>query len=151
MDAGKCISFVHLLITWGGCKVSGMNANAGKENGNMTRNDVVNNIMANYRKYGISQEWLEDEIRSGEQQGFSYRTIYTGIRMALGNVTGQEELFTVSDMAEAFGLSEDEVIRQVEELKAELEAAGEDKEKYFKRCQPDKIQRFIIPPGGLLS
>lgn len=65
----------------------------------MTREDVINNIMVNYQEYGIDREWMEESIRSGEEQGFSYQTIYTGLRMALGSVTGQEELFTVAEMA----------------------------------------------------
>ena len=57
----------------------------------MSREDVIINIMSNYSSYGVELEWLEEQIRSGERQGFSYQTIYTGLRMAMGSATDQEE------------------------------------------------------------
>lgn len=117
----------------------------------MTREDVINNIMVNYQEYGIDRDWLEESIRSGEEQGFSYQTIYTGLRMALGSATGQEELFTVAEMAEALGEPEEEIIRQIEELTGELQEAGEDTEQYFRRYDTGEAHRFLIPPGGLKS
>lgn len=115
----------------------------------MTKTDVINNIMANYQQYGIDREWLEESIRSGEEQGFSYQTIYTGLRMALGSATGQED--TVAEMAEALGEPEGEIIWQIEELTGELQEAGEDTEQYFRRYDTGEIQRFMIPAGGLKS
>lgn len=117
----------------------------------MTREDVINNIMVNYEEYGIDREWLEESIRSGEEQGFSYQTIYTGLRMALGSATGQEELFTVAEMAEALGESEEEIVHQIEELTGELQEAGEDMEQYFRRYDTGAVHRFLIPPGSLES
>lgn len=115
----------------------------------MTKQEVINNITANYSVYGVSGEWIEEQIRGGEREGFSYQTIYTGLRMALGSQFGREELFTVSEMAEALGATEDEIIQQIEEMKGELEAAGEDVSDYIKQRRP--AQRFIIPPGKYLS
>lgn len=34
----------------------------------MTKQDVVNNIMANYRNHGVSLEWLKEMISSGEKK-----------------------------------------------------------------------------------
>jgi len=115
----------------------------------MTKQDVINNIMANYGKYGIDMAMVEEQIKSGEKQGFSYQTIYTGLRMALGNATGEREYFSVSEMAEALGATEDEIIQEIERLKTQMEEVGEDSEKYFQQTNP--VQRFIIPPGGLTS
>jgi hypothetical protein len=117
----------------------------------MLREDVIINIMSNYGKYGITLEWLEEQIRSGECQGFSYQTIYTGLKMALSNTTDHEALFSVGDIAEALGVTEEEIIQQIEVLKIEMEASGKEPDLYFKRIKPESIQRFIIPPGGLLS
>ena len=44
----------------------------------MTRKDVINNIMVNYGPYGVDIEIIEEQIKSGEAQGFSYQTLYTG-------------------------------------------------------------------------
>jgi len=115
----------------------------------MTKQDVINNIMVNYRNHGVSLEWLEEMIHSGEEQGFSYQTIYTGLRMALGSNTEEQELFTVSEIAEAMGATEEEILQEIERLKAEMEEAGEDTEKHFKQNGP--MQQFIIPPGGFTS
>lgn len=117
----------------------------------MLREDVIINIMSNYGKYGITLEWLEEQIRSGECQGFSYQTIYTGLKMALSSCTDHEALFSVGDIAEALGVTEGEIIQQIEVLKEEMEAAGEDPDLYFKRIAPERIRRFIIPQEGLLS
>jgi hypothetical protein len=117
----------------------------------MSKEDVIINIMSNYGRYGVTMEWLEEQIWGGEQQGFSYQAIYTGLRMALSSTTDHEELFSVGDMAEAFGVTEEEIIQQIEELRGEMEATGIDTNQYFKRIEPGRIQRFIIPPGGLLS
>lgn len=115
----------------------------------MTKQDVINNIMANYGDLGITLEEVEGVIASGEQRGFSYQTIYTGIRMSLGEVTGREELFTPAEIAEAMGISEDDVIREVEQSYREMAAAGENPEQYIKKC--GTVQRFVIPPGRYLS
>ena len=117
----------------------------------MLREDVIINIMSNYGKYGITLEWLEEQIRSGECQGFSYQTIYTGLKMALSSCTDHEALFSIEDIAEAFGVTEEEIVQQIEQLRGELEASGEESNQYFKKVESQKVQRFIIPPGGLLS
>lgn len=69
--------------------------------------------------------------------------------MTLGSSTGEQELFTVSEVAEALGATEDEVIQRIDELRGEIEEAGEDTEKYFKQTNPGQL--FIIPPRGLTS
>lgn len=117
----------------------------------MRREDVIRNIMETYQKYGISRKQVEEAVRSGEANGFSYQTIYTGLRMALGSVTGNEEHFTVSEMAEALGEPEEEIMQKIEELREEAEAAGCDPDSIATVVQPDQVQRFIIPSGGLRS
>ena len=42
----------------------------------MTREDVLNNIRANYRQYGVDMAAIEENIRSGVAEGLSYQTIY---------------------------------------------------------------------------
>lgn len=113
----------------------------------MTREDVIANIKSNYGKYGIDMDLIEDNIRSGEKQGFSYQTIYTGLRMALGSTFGTEELFTVDEMAEAFGESREEIVSRIEEMREEIAAAGLDPDDYAPPAATP--MRFIIPPGGL--
>lgn len=118
--------------------------------GFMTKKDVIANLMASYRKYGVSQEFIKEQIKTGEARGFSYQTIYTGLRMALGTFTGEQELFTISEMAEALGKSESDIIHKVEEMKRELAAEGKDSSQYVQEIAPESRQRFMILPGGLL-
>lgn len=60
-------------------------ARRGKEY-NMNREDVIQNLLRTYQTYGVTRAWIEQEINSGLSHAFSYQTIYTGLRMALGNV-----------------------------------------------------------------
>ncbi|MBB2184774.1 hypothetical protein H0486_18115 [Lachnospiraceae bacterium MD1] len=115
----------------------------------MSREDIITNLLSTYAKYGVTRFILEQEIESGLKQGFSYQTIYTGLRMTLGNVFHEREYFTPAEMAEALGTTEEEIINQVEVMGKELEAQGEDPSEYFTRVEPVEKQTFIIPPGAL--
>lgn len=115
----------------------------------MTRQDVFNNIRANYSRYGLTDDDIEAEIASGEAHGFSYQTIYTGLRMALGKAFNTEELFTVAEVAEAMGASEEEVIDEIERLRAEAVAEGKDADEIAYKTEAGEVSRFIIPAGFL--
>ena len=115
----------------------------------MTRQDVVNNIRANYGRYGLDMAQIEENIASGEQQGFSYQTIYTGLRMALGTAFGVQEHFTVQEMAEAFGATEEEMIKEIENMRTEAEESGLDPDELAYKTEPGETTRFIIPAGTL--
>ena len=117
----------------------------------MTREDVIINIMHTYGKYGYSRKDVEEMVASGEAHGCSYQTIYTGLRMSLGDFTGEEEHFTVSEMAEALGESEENIVKQIEEMKKDIEESGGDAQDYVKEIDPEEVQRFIVMPGGLTS
>jgi len=116
----------------------------------MKRQDVINNIMNNYGSE-VDLGLLNSQIDSGEEQGFSYQTIYTGLRMALATLTGKQEYFTSVEIAEAMGMTQEEINEQIEEMGKELVAAGENPDDYFREIKPEKAQRFVIMPGGLDS
>lgn len=115
----------------------------------MTKQDVINNIMESYGECGIPLEWLEDLINICREKGLSYQAAYTRIRMEIGTATGTKEVFTVTEAAEALGVSRDKVLKAVERLIEEAEAAGEDPERHYKEIDPNTIQRFAIQPGEL--
>lgn len=69
----------------------------------MTRENVINNIMATYVKYGFTREVIEEQIVSGEKHGFSYQTIYTGLRMTLGGVTGEQRTLLCQNLQKPWG------------------------------------------------
>lgn len=115
----------------------------------MTRQDVINNIRANYGRYGLDMAQIEENIVSGEQQGFTYLTIYTGLRMALSTAFGVQEYFTVQEMAEALGTTEEEIIKEIENMRTEAEEIGLDPDELAYKTEPGEITRFIIPAGAL--
>ena len=115
----------------------------------MTRQDVINNIMANYGRYGMDRETIEQQIRSGEAEGFSYQTIYTGLRMALSGAFGTDEYFTPAEMAEALGKTEEEIIQQIEQMKEDIVAMGLNPSDYVHEVAPEEKRRFVLPPGFL--
>lgn len=115
----------------------------------MTRKDVIDNIMATYRKYGFTRQEVEEQVKGGEARGFSYQTIYTGLRMAFGGITGEEEHFTVQEMAEALGETEENIVKQIEEMREQIREAGGNPDEYAQEIGPGGRQRFIIPPGAL--
>lgn len=115
----------------------------------MTREDIINNIRSNYNQYGVDMEQIEDNIRTGEAQGFSYQTIYTGIRMALATVFNTNEYFTPAELAESFGTTEEEIIKEIEDMRATAEAVGIDPNTLAYKTEPQERKKFIIPAGFL--
>lgn len=106
----------------------------------MTRQDVINNIMASYKDCGVTLYQVEALVKSGELEGFSYRTIYTGLRMALGMEHGRNEKFTIGEVSEALGITEEEAMQEIERLGIEtVQTVGE------------PVSRFVLPPTKYLS
>lgn len=47
--------------------------------------DAVSSIFANYGKYGITKQQIEELIQNGlEEYGLTVQTCYNGLRMSLG-------------------------------------------------------------------
>lgn len=107
----------------------------------MTRETIIQNIMTNYGKYGITQDMINEVIDAGLEGGMSYDMIYLDTMRRISEITGEEFLCSASDMARAMGVSEDEMTRMIEEAREELIEAGEDPDEYFKEVP---VQRFMI-------
>ena len=101
----------------------------------MDKEMVIQNIINNYGKYGITKEDIEPVIASGVSEGLSYDLIYLTLKAELSKVTGEEFYCTSSDMAKAFGISEEEMNRTIEDAREELIASGENPDDYFKEVQ----------------
>ena len=102
---------------------------------------IVQNIMANYGKYGITPDMINEVIDAGLEGGLSYDMIYLDTCRRISEITGEEFLCSSSDMARAMGVSEDEILRMIEEAREELIEAGEDPDEYFKEVP---VQRFMM-------
>lgn len=104
----------------------------------MDRETVLQNLMNNYGNY-ITKDELDNLIDSGLRQGFSYDLIYLGLKYSLSDVAGEEFYCTSSDMARAFGMSDDEMDRIIEEAREELLASGENSDEYFKTVETTRF------------
>ncbi|MBD5548110.1 MAG: hypothetical protein HDQ97_12035 [Lachnospiraceae bacterium] len=107
----------------------------------MTRETIIQNITTNYGKYGITEETIIPLIDSGIEQGLSYDLIYLGLKMELCKLAGEEFYCTSDEMARAFGVSDDEMHRIIEESRQELLEAGENSDDYFREVQ---ATRFMV-------
>ena len=101
----------------------------------MDKEMVIQNIINNYGKYGITKEMIESVIASGIKEGFSYDLIYLTIKAELSKLVGEEFHCTSSDMARAFGVTEEVINQMIEESREELIASGENPDDYFKEVQ----------------
>ena len=107
----------------------------------MDKQTVIQNILTNYGKYGITEETILPLIDSGEKQGLSYDLIYLGLKMELCKLAGEEFYCTSSDMARAFGISNAEMSECIKEARQELAEVGENPDDYFREV---KATRFMI-------
>ena len=105
----------------------------------MDRETVLQNIMVNYGKYGFTEDMVNEVIDAGLEGGMSYELIYWDICRKISEITGEDFFCTSSDMARAFGVSEDEINRLIKEAREELIADGEDPDKYFKTVESTRF------------
>lgn len=101
----------------------------------MNRETVLQNIMNNYSKHGITEDMVNTIIDAGLEGGMSYELIYWDICRKISEIIGEEFYCTSSDMARAFGVSEEVINQMIEEAREELIASGENPDDYFKEVQ----------------
>lgn len=107
----------------------------------MDRQTVIQNIMNNYGKYGITQDMINEVIDAGLEGGMSYDLIYLDTCRRISEITGEEFYCTSSDMARAFGVSDEEMQKLIGEAREELIEAGEDPDEYFREVP---VHRFMM-------
>ena len=107
----------------------------------MDRKTVLQNIMNNYGKSGITEDMVNEVIDAGFEDGMSYELIYWDICRKISEIVGQEFFCTSEDMSRAFGMSDDEMNRLIEEAREELIADGEDPDEYFRTVE---TKRFMM-------
>lgn len=107
----------------------------------MDRQTVIQNIMNNYGKHGITQDMVEEVIDAGIEGGMSYELIYLDICRRISEITDEEFVCTSSDMARAFGVTDNEMDKIIKEAREELIEAGENPDEYFREVP---VQRFMM-------
>ncbi len=114
----------------------------------MTFKTAVDNLVGTYEKYGFAREEIEKLLKDGiMNQGFSVSVAYNGVRMVLAHVTGEHEYFSIEDMMEITGESREEVVKQVEDMRAAALAAGENPDDYAVPVE----RKILYFPDGFTS
>lgn len=107
----------------------------------MTREIIIQNIMNNYGKFGITVDMVEEVIDAGLEEGMSYDLIYLDICRRISEITGEEFVCSASDLARAYGISDEEMEKIIEEAREELIEAGENPDEYFREVP---VHRFMM-------
>ena len=114
----------------------------------MTFKTAVDNLVGTYEKYGFAREEIEKLLKDGiMNQGFSVSVAYNGVRMVLAHVTGEHEYFSIEEMMEITGESREEVVKQVEDMRAAALAAGENPDDYAVPVE----RKILYFPDGFTS
>ena len=71
----------------------------------------------------------------------SYDLIYLDTMRRISEITGEEFLYSSSDMARAFGVIDNEMDKIIKEAREELIKAGENPDEYFREVP---VQRFMM-------
>lgn len=98
----------------------------------MDRKTVIMNLVNNYGKYGVTENLINGLLDDGLKAGLNYDLMYLNLESELSKRYGQEFFCTSQDMARAFGVSEEEMNKIIEESREELIEAGENPDEYFK-------------------
>lgn len=105
----------------------------------MNRETVIQNLITNYGNHGITREIIEPLIDSGVKEGITYDLIYLTLKAELSKLVGEEFFCTSSDMARAFGMSDEEMNQIIDEAREELIADGQDPDEYFKTVESTRF------------
>lgn len=107
----------------------------------MHKQTIIQNILTNYGKYGITTDMVEEVIDAGLEGGMSYDLIYLDMCRRISEITGEEFVCTSSDMARAFNVSNEEMQKIIEEARKELLESGKNPDDYFREVP---MQRFMM-------
>lgn len=105
----------------------------------MTRELIIQNLMNNYGKNGITVDMINEVIDAGLGEGMNYDMIYLDICRRISEITGEEYYCSASDMAKAYGVSDEEMLQLIEESRQELIEAGENPDEYFREVQSTRF------------
>lgn len=113
----------------------------------MTMKMAVDNLVVNYRKYGYDRGFFSELLKSGIDNGLSVRSAYNGIKMSLALHIGEHEYFSTDEVAEMIGVSQDELLKEVERQRAELIRQGKNPDDYFIQTTPQNSFKMVFPDG----
>jgi hypothetical protein len=84
----------------------------------MTIKDAVSKLYSRYHKYGLTKQQIHKLITSGiTDYGLNVRRCFNGLRFAFGYEYGEQEQFTLSEVAEMLGTTESETKQAIEQVR----------------------------------
>lgn len=107
----------------------------------MNRKMIIQNIMINYGKYGITEEMVNEIINSGLESGANYDLIYLDLMKRISEITKEDFICMPEDMARAYNIPVETIYKMIKEGREELIAAGENPDEYFKEVP---VNRFMM-------
>lgn len=107
----------------------------------MTRELILQNIMTNYGRYGITEDMVNELIDAGLESGANYDLIYLDMMKRISELTGEEFICTSEDMARAYNVPVETIYKMIQEGREELIADGENPDEYFKEVP---VNRFMM-------
>lgn len=97
----------------------------------MDRKMIIQNIMINYGKYGITEEIVNEIIDAGFESGANYDLIYLDLMKRISEITQEEFICMPEDMARAYSVPVETIYKMIQEGREELIAAGDNPDEYF--------------------
>ena len=114
----------------------------------MDKKTIINDLLANYGKYGVTRSELEAIIDDGIQNyDLSLGAIYSGLRMSLASAFNENECFSLDDVMAITGENREELLQRIEQCRQELIEAGENPDEYFKPVEPQRAAVYYFPSG----
>ena len=114
----------------------------------LDREMIINNLLANYGKYGVTKTELEPIIDDGIQNyDLSLEAIYSGLRMSLASAFNEHEYFSLDDVMAITGESREELLQRIEQCRQELIEVGENPDDYFKPVESQRAAVYYFPNG----
>lgn len=106
----------------------------------MTRELIIQNIMNNYGKYGITKDMVEEVIDSGLEEGMNYDMVYLDMCRRISEITGEEFVCSASDLARAYNVSDAEMEKIIADAREELIESGENPDEYFREVEVHRVK-----------
>ena len=107
----------------------------------MDKDALINNLLANYVKCGVTRAELELSY------DLPLEAIYSGLRMSLASAFNEHEYFSLDDVMAITGESREELLQRIEQCRQELIEAGENPDEYFKPVEPQRAAVYYFPNG----
>lgn len=84
----------------------------------ITTERAINRLYSSYGKFGVSKDLITRLFNDGiGQQGFTPKTTYNLLRMSFGEEFRQQEYFSTKEIAEMLETNEEEVKKQIAQLR----------------------------------